>query len=310
MVPSRKDREMQSDIRLVIITGLSGAGKTQAVRVLEDLGYFCVDNIPPTLIPKFAELCEQSAGRVKRIALVVDIRGGEFFDKTFEVLESLDRVGFAYRILFLEAQDETLIRRFKETRRRHPLAPHGRILEGIKEERSKLEGIRGRAGHIIDTTNLTPQALREEIIKLFGRDKELHPLIVNVVSFGFKYGLPLDADLVFDVRFLPNPQYVKSLKSLDGNDPMIDEYVFKWPISNRFMRRLYSFISFLLPHYISEGKSQLTIAIGCTGGQHRSVAVSNRLAEFLREKQHVVVVEHRDVDKEVARKTLLGTGEE
>lgn len=292
----------------MIITGLSGAGKTQAVRVLEDLGYFCVDNLPPTLIPKFAELCDQSAGAVKRIALVIDIRGGGFFDRTFEVLESLEKAGFPYQILFLEATDETLVRRFKETRRRHPLAPHGRVLEGIKEERLKLEQIRGRARHIIDTTDMTPQALRDEIIKLYGRDKELHPLIVNVVSFGFKHGLPLDADLVFDVRFLPNPQYVKSLRSLDGSDPMVDEYVFKWPISNKFMRRLYSFISFLLPHYISEGKSQLTVAIGCTGGQHRSVAVANRLAEFLRERHHAVVVEHRDVRKEADRKSILGTG--
>lgn len=285
------------DVRFVIITGLSGAGKTHAVRVLEDLGFFCVDNLPPTLIPKFAELCSQPGGKVNRVALVIDIRGGEFFDSTFEALESLERVGFAYQILFLEASDEALVRRFKETRRRHPLAPQGRILEGIQEERRRLEELRGKAHIIIDTSNFTPQQLREQIKAIFAADQELPPFVVSVVSFGFKFGLPRDADLVFDVRFLPNPHYVESLRTLNGNHYTVKEYVMKWPLTQKFIRRLFGLICFLLPHYLNEGKPQLTIGIGCTGGQHRSVVVANRLAELLKARQHTVVVEHRDIEK-------------
>ncbi|NPV69620.1 MAG: RNase adapter RapZ [Firmicutes bacterium] len=287
-----------NDIRFVIITGLSGAGKTQAVRSLEDLGFFCVDNLPPALIPKFAELCAQSSGdSVRRVALVIDIRGGEFFDDLAEALKGLEEVGLPYEILFLEANDEVLVRRYKETRRRHPLAPQGNILEGIKAERKKLEEIKGKANVIIDTSDLTPQRLREEILQIFSTEKERRRIIITVVTFGFKHGLPLDADLVFDVRFLPNPHYVESLRPLTGERDEVKEYVLKWPVTKKFMRRLNSLIRFLLPHYINEGKTQLNIAVGCTGGQHRSVVVAEELANALRGEGNTVVVEHRDIDK-------------
>ncbi|MGE5542551.1 MAG: RNase adapter RapZ [Bacillota bacterium] len=285
-------------IRFVIITGLSGAGKTHAIRSLEDLGFFCVDNLPPALIPKFAELCREASGEMaSRVALVIDIRGGEFFDDLSEALKSLEEIGLPYEILFLEANDEVLVRRYKETRRRHPLAPQGSVLEGIKAERERLQEIKGKANVIIDTSDLTPQRFRQEILELFSRDPERGRMIITAVTFGFKNGLPLDADLVFDVRFLPNPHYVESLRPLTGDRPEVKEYVLKWPVTRKFMRRLTSLIEFLIPHYINEGKTQLTIAIGCTGGQHRSVVVGEELAQALREMGHTVLVEHRDIGK-------------
>lgn len=281
--------------RLVIITGMSGAGKTQVVHIMEDLGYFCVDNLPPALIPKFAELCAQSAGRVSRIALVVDIRGGEFFDELMHVLGEMDREAVMAEVLFLEAADATLIQRYKETRRRHPLAPQGRISEGIRQERDRLEYVRGRATHIIDTSSLTTQQLKERITELYGGESEQAKLSVNVVSFGFKYGIPLDADMVFDVRFLPNPFYVEPLRCKTGEHPDVREYINKWPVTHQFLKRLQSFIDFLIPHYAKEGKSQLVIAIGCTGGMHRSVFVSGKVGEALREQGYRVAIEHRDI---------------
>lgn len=285
------------NIRLVIVTGLSGAGKTQAIKCLEDLGFFCVDNLPPAFVPKMAELCAQSEGKISRIALGIDLRGGEFFGSTLKALEQLEEAGVPYQILFLEAEDETLVRRYKETRRRHPLAPQGSLQEGIREERRLLQEVRGRANVIIDTTDLTPSRLREQIVQIFTGDQQLQRLIITVVSFGFKFGLPLDSDLVFDVRFLPNPHYVDSLRPYTGKDPPVRNYVFRWPITQKFVRRLIGLVEFLLPHYINEGKTQLMIAIGCTGGQHRSVAVAERLAEVLKEKHYTVLTEHRDVDK-------------
>jgi len=284
-------------IKFVIITGLSGAGKTQAVRALEDLGFFCVDNLPPTLIPKFAELCAQSEGKISKIALVIDIRGGQFFGDLFDSLEHLEETGFVYQILFLEAADETLVRRFKETRRRHPLAPHGRLLDGITAERKQLEELRGRAHRIIDTSELTPNQLRDEIMSFFAEDAEIDRLGITFVSFGFKYGLPLDADLVFDVRFLPNPHYVESLRPLPGTDAAVKEYVTKWSITGKFIEKSFGLLDFLLPHYLNEGKTTLTIAIGCTGGKHRSVVVAEKLKEMLQEKGYEAVAEHRDVAK-------------
>ena len=221
--------------RLVIITGMSGAGKTQVVHIMEDLGYFCVDNLPPALIPKFAELCAQSAGRVSRIALVVDIRGGEFFDELMHVLGAMEREAVMAEVLFLEAADATLIQRYKETRRRHPLAPQGRISEGIRLERDRLEYVRGRATHIIDTSNLSTQQLKDRITELYGGESEQAKLSVNVVSFGFKYGIPLDADIVFDVRFLPNPFYVEPLRCKTGENPEVREYINKWPVTHQFL---------------------------------------------------------------------------
>lgn len=288
---------MLHNIRFVIITGLSGAGKSETMKCFEDLGYFCVDNLPPILIPKFAELCAQSDGRINRIALVVDIRGGSFFDDIFEALETLEQEGLSYEILFLEAREEILVRRFKESRRRHPLSAGGGITEGIRAEISRLEEIRGKATMILDTSDITVRGLRELINQHYMDQPEQERMLVTVVSFGFKNGLPLDADLVFDVRFLPNPHYVDSLRSLDGNFPEVANYVLKWPLALKFLSRLYDFMDFLVPQYVKEGKSNLIVAVGCTGGQHRSVTIANKLGDFLRTKGYRVVVEHRDIPR-------------
>lgn len=285
------------DVRFVIVSGLSGAGKTQAMRSLEDLGFFCVDNLPPTLIPKFAELIAQSEGKINKIALVADIRGGDFFDGLVETLEHIKADGIAYEILFLEASDETLVRRFKETRRQHPLSPEGGVLTGITEERKRLEEIKGLAHKVIDTSNLTNQQLKEEIFHSFGDNQNVSKLTVTVVSFGFKYGTPMDADLVMDVRFLPNPYYIQELRHLTGNDKAIQDYVLDSPVTKSFMRKFYGLIKFLIPFYEKEGKTSLTVAIGCTGGQHRSVTLTNKLGEMLNRKDYRVVVKHRDILK-------------
>lgn len=282
-------------ISFVIITGISGAGKTEAMKAFEDLGYFCVDNLPPVLLPKFAELCAQSEGRINRIALVVDIRGGGFFDSLLASLALLEEAGYSYEILYLEAEDEVIIRRFKESRRRHPLAGEGRIADGIQAERSRLENVKGKASMIIDTSNLTVRQLREKITERFGQLNDGQKMIITIVSFGFGHGIPLDADLIFDVRFLPNPYYVDSLRDLDGNYQEVADYVLKWPVTAKFLAKLYDFISFLIPQYINEGKLQLVIGIGCTGGRHRSVTIANQLREFLKAKGYKAVVEHRDI---------------
>ncbi|MFZ7101305.1 MAG: RNase adapter RapZ [Peptococcaceae bacterium] len=287
-----------SEVSVLIITGLSGAGKTQAVRSLEDLGYFCVDNLPPLLIPKFAELCTQSKGKVNKVALVIDIRGGQFFDDLFAALEDLKTMGINYEILFLEASNEILINRFKETRRRHPLNPDGGIIEGINLERERLQELRGRANKIIDTTELKPGQLKEEIQSLWGNSGKNQLLSITVMSFGYKYGIPLDTDLLIDVRFLPNPYYIPELKELTGSDQEVRDYVFKSPISNTFINKYYDLLSFLIPNYISEGKTHLAIAIGCTGGRHRSVALADFLAQLLQKDEYQVTVKHRDIDRQ------------
>ncbi|MCR4401263.1 MAG: RNase adapter RapZ [Firmicutes bacterium] len=283
--------------RFVIITGLSGAGKSEAVRAFEDMGFFCVDNLPPTLIPKFAELVAQSEGKTNRIALVVDIRSREFFDSLCSALDDLEGMGVTYEILFLEASDEVLVRRFKETRRRHPLSSEGGgVLEGIEDERRRLGEIRGRATRILDTTSLSPRQLRERIMNVFTGESRRERLDVIVVAFGFKHGIPMDADLVFDVRFLPNPHYVESLRKLTGDTEPVREYVFQSPVTRRFLQKLFDLMAFLLPHYVKEGKTQLVVGIGCTGGKHRSIAVADRLAGFLKERGYNVSVEYRDRD--------------
>jgi RNase adapter protein RapZ len=288
---------VHENLRFVIITGMSGAGKSQAVHSFEDLGYFCIDNLPPLLIPKFAELAIQSGGKINRIALVSDIRGGEFFASLSEALLELEEVGLDYEILFLEADDNILIRRFKETRRRHPLASQGSITEGIKEERNLLADIRGKADKVIDTTELSPQQLKEEITSLYALDSEQENILITLVAFGFKYGIPLDADLVFDVRFLPNPHYVETLRPMTGNDEEVKNYVWKWAITHKFFQKLVDLIEFLVPCYVKEGKPQLVIAVGCTGGKHRSVTVVNELEKILKGKNYKIIKESRDILK-------------
>lgn len=282
---------------LVLVTGLSGAGKSQALRTLEDLGYYCVDNLPPALIPTFIQLSKQLEEPISKIAMGVDVRGGEFFEDLSGALETLSLDGLQPVILFLEADDDVLVRRYKETRRRHPLSPHGSTLEGIRDEREMLSDLRSKATLIIDTSNLSPTDLRKQLVEVFSKKVKFQKLLITIVTFGFKYGLPLDADLVFDVRFLPNPHYVADLKPLTGLDPKVSRYVMKSSLARAFFGRLTRFIDFLLPAYVEEGKSHLTIAIGCTGGKHRSVALGEALRAHLEANEHTVVVEHRDIER-------------
>lgn len=279
----------------LLITGMSGAGKSLALNYFEDRGYFCVDNLPPALISKFAELCLQSD--LNKIALVSDIRGREFFNELFKELEKIEKMNLNYNILFLEASDDILIRRYKESRRRHPLNEEGRILDSIERERKLLEELRGRATRIIDTGELEISELQEELNQLFLSEADESVLHLSLISFGFKYGIPRDADLVMDVRFLPNPYYVESLKEKTGNDEVVQDYVLKWPLTNKFYDKFFDLIEFLLPEYKKEGKSHLSIAIGCTGGKHRSVTTVNKLKEFLAAKEFKINIEHRDIEK-------------
>ncbi|KPU43436.1 glmZ(sRNA)-inactivating NTPase [Oxobacter pfennigii] len=286
-------------MRFVIVTGLSGAGKSQAMKSLEDLGFFCVDNLPPALLPKFADLCFQTQGKIDRVALVIDIRGGSFFDDIFESLNQLKMENFNYEILFLDSSDDVLIKRFKESRRSHPLAPDGRILDGINEERIKLTELKSKADNIIDTSNLTPRQLKEEIIHIFVEGQKFEGIIVSVVSFGFKYGIPLDSDLVFDVRFLSNPYYVEVLKRQSGKDEPVKEYVMRWPETREFLDKVVDMAEFLIPYYIKEGKSHLVISFGCTGGRHRSVVIANNVYEALKKNGHRVIIDHRDISEDI-----------
>ena len=286
-----------SDSRILIITGMSGAGKTQVMRTLEDLNYFCVDNLPPALIPKFAELCMQTEGKVNRIAFVIDIRGGEFFEEMVGVLDEMKLNGTKYELLFLDASDEVLIRRYKETRRRHPLANEGSLSQGITKEREKVGNVRAKATHILDTTNTTTTDLRDKIIALYGSGDSLSKMNVIIQSFGFKHGIPLDCDMMFDVRFLPNPFYVPELKMLTGNDQEVMTYIWNYQITREFTKKLEDMVLFLLPEYEKEGKSQFTIAIGCTGGNHRTVFIANKLCDFLRGHDYETQVAHRDLNK-------------
>lgn len=286
----------EHDTQIVIITGMSGAGKTVAIQSFEDLGYFCVDNLPPALLPKFLELIKDSNNKMNRVALGMDLRGREFFDTLFKVLDQLDDTpGITPKILFLEADDATLVRRYKETRRSHPLAKSGRPLEGIRLERDLLEELKGRAQIIYDTSNLKPKELRERILSEFSVDKK-EVFTVNIMSFGFKHGIPIDADLVFDVRFLPNPHYIEHMRPRTGLDQDVYEYVLKWNETNKFLEKVTDLLMFMLPYYKREGKSQLVIAIGCTGGQHRSVAITEYLGKYF-EKDYFIRVSHRDIKK-------------
>jgi len=281
----------------VIVTGLSGAGRSSALNNFEDLGYFCVDNLPTTLIPKFAEICLQLKNKIKRVALGIDIREGDFLDDLFISLEELSKMGFSYQILFLEASNSVLVRRYSETRRKHPLDREGRsMLEVIIQERNRLMGIKERADKIIDTTTLTPQEFKQVIFSSFRETPELDTINVSLVSFGYKYGIPVDADLVIDTRFLPNPHYIERLRPLTGSDAEVSRFVLKSSVTQKFLKKYFSLLKFLIPYYIREGKSYLTIAVGCTGGRHRSVIIVNELKKFL-EKKYPVKIQYRDIGK-------------
>lgn len=284
---------------LIIITGMSGAGKTLAVQSLEDLGFFCVDNLPPVLIPKFAELIDQSKGKIGKVALVIDLRGREFFTALSESLNYIkDHFTIRCEILFLDATDSVLVQRYKESRRRHPLAPEGMPLDGIRLERKMLEELKNSATQVIDTSHMKPLKLKEKIISRFTH-LESNMLSVNVTSFGFKYGIPIDADLIFDVRFLPNPHYVEQLRPNTGQDSDVYEYVMKWPETQEFLTKLLDMLHFLIPQYRKEGKSQVIIGIGCTGGKHRSVAIAEYLGKMLGASEtETVSVSHRDSDRD------------
>ncbi len=289
-----------SVLQFVIVTGLSGAGRTLASRCLEDLGFFCVDNLPPALMPTFAELSLRSQRKMSKVALGVDIRGAEFFDEFFPALDKLREAGIGYRILFLDADDETVLHRFKETRRRHPLATGSDddLLELIQRERAALMEIKERADKIINTTNVTPRELREEIATAFVGAETDSGMHVHVASFGFKYGLPLDADLVLDVRFLINPNYVRELKNLDGTYEPVFRYVLDHPETREFLNHLWVFLGYLLPKYVEEGKTYLSIGVGCTGGRHRSVTIANSIITFLKSKGYTASVHHRDIRRD------------
>lgn len=289
--------------RLIIVTGMSGSGKTQACRNLEDLGYFCVDNLPPVFIPKFAELCMHSAGHVSRAVLVVDTRSREFFDTFVHILKQMDEEKKDFELLFMEASDEAIIRRYKETRRRHPMAPSSRISEGISMEREQLSGVRNKATYIIDTSSLRKTELKQKIVRLFG-DTYDDQMNINILSFGFKFGMPLDADMVFDVRFLPNPFYIEKMRYKSGAIPEVANYIAKWPTTKQFMEKLDDLINFLIPQYIKEGKSQLVIAVGCTGGMHRSVFIAQHLFNLLKDRGYPANLEHRDLMKNDVREHL------
>lgn len=280
----------------LIVSGLSGAGKSKAVTYLEDIGYYCVDNLPAELIPKFAELYMAGAAKFNRVAVVVDIRGGQTFDGLFQALDQLRTMGCEYKILFMEATTEAIIKRYKETRRTHPLSEDGISLEvAVERERGLLQPVRELAEYKIDTTVLSTAKLRGAILRIFGTESISRSMGVSVVSFGFKYGVPIDADLVFDVRFLPNPHYVPELRSLTGLDQAVREFVFSYQETEDFLTKVEDLISFLLPHYVEEGKTALVIAIGCTGGRHRSVAITHALAEFIQQKGYHTAEQHRDM---------------
>ena len=286
-------------MEFLIVSGLSGAGKSTVMSILEDSGFFCVDNLPPVLIPKFAEVCLAGAGSYERAAMVCDIRGSKTFDGLFEAMDTLKSMEFQYKVLFVDADDATVIKRYKETRRSHPLmAEKGGLTQAVEYERRVMEPVRQRADYIITTTSLPVRKLRGQVLDMFAPNrKSANEMSVSVTSFGFKYGLPLEADLVFDVRFLPNPFYVEELRPQTGLDSGVADYVFKSPSAQELMDHLRGMMDFLLPHFVEEGKSALVIAVGCTGGRHRSVAVTHALCEYIQGLGYAASETHRDMTR-------------
>lgn len=305
------------DIRVILISGLSGSGKTTAIKALEDIGFYCVDNLPILLVPKFIELCEQSGGKISKVAVVEDIRGTvsypnwgqkaetqegqDFLEDSRRILQNLQREGYPIEILFLDSSDAVLMRRFSETRREHPLAVGGSIRDGIRLERERLQGIRDMANQVIDTSYFNVHQLKEKIQQYAQQGLNSSQMTVTLLSFGYSFGIPYEADLLFDVRFLPNPYFVEELKRLRGDDPKVAEYVLQWEETKEFLKRVQDFIRFLFPLYMRERKTHLTIAVGCTGGRHRSVVIASRVKEMLcdelAQKGVFLTVRHRDSEK-------------
>ena len=289
------------NLRVVLISGLSGSGKTTAIKSLEDMGFYCVDNLPIVLFPKFVELCSQSAGEITKAALVIDIRGKEFLEGSRQIIQQLRGEGYLIEILFLESTDEILVRRYRETRRQHPLAIGRPVLDGIQSEREGLEVMRDMADKVIDTSEFNVHELQDEIREYFSNESRLRKMTVTLLSFGYSYGIPHEADLLMDVRFLPNPYFIEELKRLTGEDPRVSEYVLKWDETREFLRRFQELAEYLIPLYKKEGKTYLTIAIGCTGGRHRSIVVANTveayLGEHLKGGDVILRTTHRDIGR-------------
>ncbi|MDF2614766.1 MAG: rapZ [Clostridia bacterium] len=288
-------------MNFIIVTGMSGAGKSSAINFFEDMGYYCVDNLPPTLITNFAELIVPQKDKLSKVVLGIDIRGGVLFKDLFSSLHDLKSSGHTYEIVFFDCSDAELIKRYKETRRLHPLARSERVEEGIQRERAILKEMRSKAHHIIDTSYMLPKDTKEVLYKMYSEQKAFNSLMITIVSFGFKYGMPIDADLVYDVRFAPNPYYIPEMRPHTGNDDIVKNYVMQFEVTQLFLSKLKDMISFLIPNYMQEGKNQLVIAIGCTGGKHRSVTIANALYKFIQDEGHTVMIQHRDIDKDSKR---------
>lgn len=288
-------------MKFIIVTGMSGAGKSTAINFFEDMGFYCVDNLPPTLMPNFVELIYEQRQSYESVVLGIDIRGGILFDDLFLGLEALESQNHDYEIVFFDCSNDRLIQRYKETRRLHPLARNERIQEGIQKERQILAKVKAKAHYIIDTTHILPKDVRQVLHQMYAVKKQFNNLMITIIVFGFKYGIPIDADLVFDVRFAPNPYYDETLRPLTGNDEAIRTYVMGYEVTQTFVEKLKDMVTFLIPHYHQEGKNQLVIGIGCTGGKHRSVVIANELYRDLSKKGNTVTIHYRDVDNDSKR---------